>query len=108
MRALILIILLTAGAAEAQRFAGTTANAADTQRLITLNRQRIADLDRQIADALKAQREKAAKGETGANDLAMIQLQSLVSRRQRLVQLTTDMLAGLNAGQDAIVRNIGR
>lgn len=47
--------------------------------------------------------------EIGKNaELNMIQLQSIMSQRQTAVQLTTNMMAKLNGGYDAVTANIGK
>lgn len=52
---------------------------------------------------------KRVQSDLNANsELNMIELQSLVSQRQMAVQLCTNLLAKLDEGQMAIVRNVGK
>jgi hypothetical protein len=56
---------------------------------------------------LKAVIQEASKNRSGA-ELNMIEIQSLVSKRATALQLTTNMMNGINESQKSIAGNIGR
>lgn len=52
----------------------------------------------------KQEQDNMAKG----SDIAMVEIQSLVSKRQLCIQLTTQMMQAANDGTKGVVGNIGR
>lgn len=44
----------------------------------------------------------------GRDDLTMIQLQSMMSARQMVLQLTTNMLTSLDRSTGSVINNVGK